>query len=233
MTAEHYAICSVLSEVYRVMLLPILRFFCFCISAFMAAHCWAHDLKVQVISLDNKPMADTVVYIEASGENPLLPVKVAIMDQQNKAFVPHVLAVAAGTTVDFPNTDTVNHYVYSFSEIKKFQFKLFKGDLENHQILLDKPGLITIGCNIHDFMLGYIFVAPTPYVGVTDVKGEVTLKLPDKGEFQLAIWHERANEDLSQITQKIIIESANQSVRFRMTKALKPQRKMSHEGENY
>jgi plastocyanin len=199
----------------------------------MATQCWAHDLKVQISSLDNKPIADAVVYIEATEESVSQSVKLAVMDQQNKAFVPHVLAVTAGTTVEFPNTDSVNHYVYSFSEIKKFQFKLFKGDLEKHQILLDKPGLITIGCNIHDFMLGYIFVAPTPYVGVTDVKGEVTLSLPDKGEFQLAIWHERANEDLSQITQKIIIESANQSVRFRMTKALKPQRKMSHEGENY
>jgi plastocyanin len=151
------------------MFIPILRFSGLCLCVLMATQSCAYDLKVQVVSLDNKPMADAVVYIEATGESVQPSVKIAVMDQQNKAFVPHVLAIPAGTTVDFPNTDTVNHYVYSFSEIKKFQFKLFKGDLEKHQILLDKPGLITIGCNIHDFMLGYIFVAPTPYVGVTDV----------------------------------------------------------------
>jgi plastocyanin len=188
---------------------------------------------VQVLGTDNKPVADAVVYIDGSGENLTTTGRAAIMDQQHKAFVPHVLAVPAGTLVDFPNTDTVNHYVYSFSDIKKFQFKLFKGDLEKHQMRFEKPGLVTLGCNIHDSMLGYIFVAPTPYVGVSDAKGQVTLSAPDKGEFDLAIWHERNNEDLDQLTQKINIEQMDQTIQIKFRKALKAERKMFHEGSDY
>jgi plastocyanin len=200
---------------------------------FLTQICCAYDLHVQVLSSDNKPLSDAVVYIESSTENIVVLEKTAIMDQQNKAFVPHVLAVPVGTLVDFPNTDSVNHYVYSFSEIKKFQFKLFKGNLEKHQTQLDKPGLITIGCNIHDFMLGYIFVAPTPYVGVSNNAGRVDLKIPDKGEFSLAIWHELSNESLNTLTQKINVENNPKNILLKFTKPLKPQRKMSHETDDY
>lgn len=204
-----------------------------CTFVFLAAAANARELQVRVVSADNLPLADAVVYVEATGENPTMPSKTAVMDQQNKIFVPHVLAVPVGTLVDFPNTDSVNHYVYSFSEIKKFQFKLFKGDLEKHQMLFDKPGLVTLGCNIHDFMLGYIFVAPTPYVGVSDSKGQVMLSLPDKGEFNLAIWHERGNENLNQLAKKISMNTLHQDIEIKFTKTLKPQRKMSHEGGDY
>lgn len=215
------------------MIKPFLRLLILYSCVLLTATVYARELQVQVVSADNNPLADAVVYIEATGENLTALSKLAVMDQQNKTFVPHVLAIPAGTLVDFPNTDSVNHYVYSFSDIKKFQFKLFKGSLEKHQMLFDKPGLITLGCNIHDFMLGYIFVAPTPYVGVSDSKGQVTLNLPDKGDFNLAVWHERGNEALNQLTKKINMESAHQSIQIKFSKALKPQRKMSHEGDDY
>jgi plastocyanin len=209
------------------------KFFVMFLSFLAINSCFALDLHVQVLTADNKPLSDAVVYIESTAEHTSPATKMAVMDQQNKAFVPHVLAVPVGTTVNFPNTDSVNHYVYSFSEIKKFQFKLFKGDLEAHQTLLDKPGLVTIGCNIHDFMLGYIFVAPTAYVGVSNSAGRVDLKLPDKGELSLAIWHERNNENLEKLSQKIDLGSGTQNIQLKFTKALKPQRKMSHEGDDY
>jgi plastocyanin len=200
---------------------------------FKVAICRAYDVQVNVLSVDNKPIIDAVIYVEISAGNSPVSTKMAVMDQKNKTFIPHVLAVPVGTTVDFPNTDSVNHYVYSFSEIKKFQFKLFKGDLEKHQALMDKPGLVTIGCNIHDFMLGYIFVSPTPYVGVSNNAGKLTLKLPDKGEFNVAIWHESSNENLEKLTQKINVESGVSNIQYKFTKPLKPQRKMSHEGDDY
>ncbi|RYE28222.1 MAG: methylamine utilization protein [Sphingobacteriales bacterium] len=178
---------------------------------FFTFSCRAYDLQVRVLTVDNKPLADAVVYVESTAENFPAPTKMAVMDQKNKAFVPHVLAVPVGTKVDFPNTDSVNHYVYSFSEIKKFQFKLFKGDLEKHQTQLDKPGLITLGCNIHDFMLGYIFVAPTPYVGVSNSEGIVDLKLPDNGDVNVAIWHLPAEKTfgLSDLYEDLIVRTPN------------------------
>ncbi len=198
-----------------------------------ASYGYALEFKVRVLTADNKPLSDAVIYLESPAEPVSTGGKLAVMDQQNKAFVPHVLAVPVGTLVDFPNTDSVNHYVYSFSEIKKFQFKLFKGDLEKHQTQFDKPGLVTLGCNIHDFMLGYIFVAPNAYVGVSDSAGELNLKVPDKGDFTLAIWHERSNEDLDKLAQKIDTANPPKEIKFRFSKSLKPQRKMTHEGDDY
>lgn len=195
--------------------------------------CEAADISVTVLTVDNKPLADAVVYVDANETPPAKSLPIMILDQQNKAFVPHVLAIPVGTTVDFPNTDSVNHYVYSFSDIKKFQFKLFKGDLEKHQMLFDKPGVVTIGCNIHDFMLGYIFIAPTRYFGVSNGAGQVRLNLPDKGDFNLAIWHERGNENLAALSRKITIDANAQNIQIRFSKTLKPPRKMTHEGDDY
>lgn len=199
----------------------------------------ANELNVQVLGADNKAVGDVVVYAVAEDLQPIKPLpatlaKMATMDQQNKMFVPHVLAIPVGTKVDFPNTDTVNHYVYSFSEIKKFQFKLFKGDPEKHQTVFDKPGVVAIGCNIHDFMLGYIFVAPTPYVTTTNGMGEAHLALPDKGEFAIEVWYERSNEDLTKMVQKISINSnttTSNNIKIHFTKPFKPQRKMSHDDD--
>lgn len=196
-------------------------------------------ISVQVLASDNKPVVDAVVYAVLAdnmlADKPVsaAPLPVAVMDQQNKTFIPHVLAVPVGTRVSFPNTDSVNHYVYSFSDIKKFQFKLFKNDPEKHQVLFDKPGIATMGCNIHDFMLGYIFVAPSPYVAVTDTKGYVQLNLPERPGFSLEVWHERANEDLRKLALPLMQGAGDQRVVIHFTKALKPERKLSHDSDDY
>jgi hypothetical protein len=88
--------------------------------------------------------------------------------------------------VNFPNFDTVRHHVYSFSAIKPFEIKLYAGTPAD-PVLFDKPGTATLGCNIHDRMLGYIHVVDTPYFGVTDANGELTLDLPH-GEHRVRVW---------------------------------------------
>lgn len=110
----------------------------------------------------------------------------ADMAQRNKAFVPGVLVVQTGTAVHFPNFDTVRHHVYSFSPVKPFEIKLYVGT-PARPIVFDKPGTATLGCNIHDRMLGYIHVVNTPYFGMTDAQGRITLDLPP-GEHVLRLW---------------------------------------------
>ncbi len=198
--------------------------------------CWApaYGLALQVGVLDNQgqPLENAVVYAEPKAAVKYDP-PLAIMDQQHKAFVPHVLAVPVGTRVSFPNTDSVNHYVYSFSPAKSFQFKLFKKDLTQHQIVFDKPGLVTLGCNIHDFMLGYIFVAPSPYVGVSDARGLVELQLPDSGDYRLHLWHELADENLEALTQQIHMPVKHNPVTIQLHEKLKSPRLMHPEAEDY
>ena len=84
-----------------------------------------------------------------------------IVDQINLEFVPHVKPVVVGSPVYFPNKDDVRHHVYSFSPAKRFELPLYSGT-PAAPVVFDRPGIVAIGCNIHDWMLGYIYVAETP-----------------------------------------------------------------------
>jgi plastocyanin len=119
----------------------------------------ANALSVLVIDPAGRRISNVVVVVTAVGsQSPRVDSADgahAQMDQRNREFVPHVLVIEAGTWVDFPNSDTVSHQVYSFSPAKPFQLPLYKGSA-HPPVLFDHPGLVTLGCNIHDNMLGYI-----------------------------------------------------------------------------
>jgi len=109
------------------------------------------------------------------------------MDQRNRAFSPRILVVRVGTSVEFPNNDTVSHQVYSFSPAKKFQLPLYKGQL-HPPVTFDRAGLVVLGCNIHDQMVGYIYVTDAPYFGTTETDGSLHLKGLPTGDYRVAIW---------------------------------------------
>lgn len=110
----------------------------------------------------------------------------AEMAQRDKTFVPTLLIVQTGTPVSFPNFDTVRHHVYSFSPTKPFELKLYAGTPAT-PVVFERPGTATLGCNIHDRMLGYIHVVNTPYFGQPDPQGRVVLDLP-VGQHSLRVW---------------------------------------------
>jgi plastocyanin len=114
---------------------------------------------------------------------------IAIMDQKEKQFVPKVLLIEQGQLVSFPNSDNIRHHVYSFSEPKKFEIKLY-ADTPKEPILFEEPGVVVLGCNIHDSMSGYIFVSPWHDNGFTNEQGRVEFSgLEPPSEF--AVWHPR------------------------------------------
>ena len=115
------------------------------------------------------------------------PSATAVMDQQNLAFVPRVLVVATGTSVSFPNSDSVSHQVYSFSPAKKFQLPLYKG-ARHPPVTFEREGLVVLGCNIHDTMAGYIYVTDAPFFGTTDAAGTLRLAGLPGGEYRLTLW---------------------------------------------
>jgi plastocyanin len=133
-----------------------------------------------------QPLAGAVIELLGASSSPL-PSTPAIMDQVNYQFLPQVLTVRAGQAVLFPNSDNVRHHVYSFSAAKKFEIKLYK-DTPQAPVIFDQPGLVTLGCNIHDGMLGYIYVAaPNSCLGVTDHQGRAQLECAAASEG--LIWH--------------------------------------------
>ncbi|MES2091470.1 MAG: methylamine utilization protein [Pseudomonadota bacterium] len=141
------------------------------------------------------------------------PQTTANMAQRGRAFAPTLLVIQTGTSVLFPNFDTVRHHVYSFSAIKPFEIKLYAGT-PAAPVVFDKPGTATLGCNIHDKMLSYIHVVDTPYFGVTDRNGQVTLDIPP-GEHRLRVWMPSMGETNPGIEQVIKVSGQPLTARIR------------------
>jgi hypothetical protein len=95
-----------------------------------------------------------------------------------------------GSPVYFPNKDDVRHHVYSFSAAKRFELPLYVGT-PAEPVVFDRPGIVTIGCNIHDWMIGYIYVAETPYFARSGGDGQARLDNLPAGRYVLRVWHPR------------------------------------------
>jgi plastocyanin len=166
-----------------------------CCAAFAAT---AGDLRIVVRDMKQAGVPDVVIvamptaanaaaHPAARGGAPLT------MDQRDLAFVPEVLVVQTGTTVSFPNHDVVKHQVYSFSPAKSFQLPLYAGKVYP-PLLFDKAGIVTIGCNIHDSMIGFIYVTDSPWFGKTDAEGVTEIAQLPAGRYDIALWHPRQTE---------------------------------------
>jgi plastocyanin len=147
-------------------------------------------VEVQVVlRAGGEPVSNAVVSLQPLGGGVEVAPVDAVMDQVNTAFVPRVLVVPRGSRVSFPNSDTTRHQVYSFSPAKRFELPLYSGT-PPQPVTFETAGVVTLGCNIHDAMVGYIVVVETPHHTLSDATGTAALSAP-AGEYTLTIWHER------------------------------------------
>ncbi|MEQ5816323.1 methylamine utilization protein [Marinobacter sp. NFXS11] len=172
----------------------------------MASTANAYELSVTVTLEGNtEPVANAVV--SADSARPATPVSAEIY-QKDRAFHPHVLVVPVGSSVDFPNRDNTQHHVYSFSPAKTFNIELY-ADRPAAPIVFDKPGIVELGCNIHDHMQGFVVVTDTAATGRTDASGRVTLSLDtlagegSQDTVTLEIWHPRLPDNTRPVTREI------------------------------
>lgn len=153
------------------------------------------SLTVHVADQSAAPVEDAVVYAIPTG--PVVvnrsPANVEIA-QVKLAFTPLVTVVQTGGSVAFPNRDTVRHHVYSFSPAKIFELRLYAG-LPATPVVFDKPGLVVLGCNIHDRMVAYVMVVDTPWYGKTSADGHVKIAGLPAGEYKVAVWNPRLKAD--------------------------------------
>ncbi len=151
----------------------------------------AADLVISVRDAAGRPLPDAVVAVRpAAGVKPGAPMRFPwplVVSQKNIAFDPYLLIVPVGSEVSFPNKDTVRHHVYSFSATKRFELKLFGHDKTRH-VTFDKAGVVALGCNIHDQMIGYVYVADTPFTVRTGANGEATVKGLPVGGATMTVW---------------------------------------------
>ena len=147
------------------------------------------SLDARVKDAAGKPLADAVVYAIAGSTHEGRAARPAVaIEQFDREFVPYVTAVQVGTTVTFPNRDPILHHVYSFSPAKPFEIKLYTGK-SPMEVVFDKPGVVTLGCNIHDWMIGYVLVVPTAHFARTDAQGVAKLRDMPAGAYDVHAWH--------------------------------------------
>jgi len=146
------------------------------------------------ITVAGKPTMDVVVSVEgvspqtAKVQLTALKVKKAVMDQRELKFVPYVLPVAVGTTVDFPNNDKSWHNAYSKSEAKQFDLGLYSPG-KTRSVTFDKAGVVRILCNVHPNMEAFIVVKDHPYFSAADSRGNYRLDGVPLGKYRVQVWH--------------------------------------------
>jgi plastocyanin len=147
----------------------------------------AGSIIVTVRDREGALVSDAVVYAKSSDPVGSPEKKRAVIEQRDKQFVPYVTAIQVGTSVIFPNKDDVRHDVYSLSPAKEFELPLYAGT-PAEPITFDKEGFVTLGCNIHDWMVAYVAVLPTPYFQVTGKDGRAMLKDLPAGQYSVEAW---------------------------------------------
>ncbi len=114
--------------------------------------------------------------------------------QKNKSFNPHLVVVQVGSSVAFPNKDPFFHNVFSLFEGKRFDLGLYEAGT-SRTVIFDREGISYIFCNIHPEMSGVVVALKTPYYGISDARGSVTIPDVPPGRYELHVWHERAIPD--------------------------------------
>lgn len=164
----------------------------------------AATVTLDVRGPDGRPLPDAVVTLTVPGHAPAAVRGPYVMEQRSIAFQPHVLVVPVGATVSFPNRDQVRHHVYSFSKARRFDLKLY-GREEQRSVVFDKPGVVALGCNIHDSMSGFIVVAASPFVAKTDAAGRAVIADVPAGPARLAVWSAAIRQAGNTLEQPVAI----------------------------
>jgi len=154
---------------------------------------------------------NVVLWLTPAGSVPLssLPAPPASnrlrLVQKNKSFEPHVLVVPVGSVVEFPNHDPFFHNVFSLFEGKRFDLGLYEAG-STRNVVFDKPGVSYIFCNIHSEMSAVVIAVSSPYYGISDPRGRVTIPGVPPGRYTLRIWYEEAlPEELNNLTREVTI----------------------------
>jgi plastocyanin len=173
-----------------------------CLTILTAAQTlFAGSLEISIHDQKGAPVSDAVVYAQ-SGAGVTPTNRPAVIDQRNKQFIPYVTAVQVGTSILFPNKDNIRHHVYSLSPAKRFELPLYAG-VPAAPVVFDKEGFVTLGCNIHDWMIAYVAVMATPYFRVSGPEGHVTLTNLPAAKYLVQVWHPLLRAAPNQLAQNV------------------------------
>ena len=151
-------------------------------------------MTVEVVDQAGVALADAVVYVvPVNGKLPARGPATSVIDQVGRQFSPRVAVIRTGTSVTFPNKDNIRHQVYSFSLPKVFELKLYSGTTAQ-PVTFDKPGLVVMGCNIHDQMVGFVQVVDTPWFAKSGADGIARIDGLANEEVVVHVWYWRSGD---------------------------------------
>lgn len=191
----------------------------FLIPALMvSATAHAANLTVTVRGADGKPVANAVVEVHLIDRpTPAPPAgRDFTVQQKDLQFAPFVLVVPVNSDVSFPNFDKVRHHVYSFSQAKKFELKLYARE-QARSVHFDKAGIVPLGCNIHDQMSGFIHVVDTPWAVRTDAAGNAVLSGVPAGQVSVRLWHPYLRAPGNAVVKQVALGANGGSESFAVT----------------
>ena len=199
-----------------------MKFLLSCLLVVLALRVQGAELGAQVTDSKGGPVGDAVVSLVPldAPAPPVAPAAKIEVAQENQEFMPYVTVIQAGTRVVFPNRDTVQHHVYSLSKPKKFELPLYNPG-EKESVVFEIAGLVTIGCNIHDWMISHLLIVPTPWFAKSDTQGAVRVEAP-AGRYRLELWHPR----LAKLLTKEVVLVDGSAAQEAFTLTLKPDRRV-------
>ena len=161
-----------------------------CVFAAAIARMLAADIAFKFTDAKGAPIADAVVSLIPldAPVKPSPPTVALEISQQGQEFSPLVTPLVLGTAVNLTNRDTVKHHVYSGPGPKKFELPLYAGEAKE-PVVFDKPGVVVVGCNIHDWMLAYVVVLETPWFAKSATEGTATIAAVPPGRYRAEVWH--------------------------------------------
>ena len=167
---------------------------------------WAASIDMTVYDeVSGQPLPYAIVSLhDTSGQQKVSAMPLQVMDQVGKTFVPHVLPITIGTSVSFPNSDDIRHHLYSFDKPKPFELPLYEGTPTN-PITFDRTGVVRLGCNIHDWMRGYIYILDTSLFAMSNTEGVLKIENIPAGDYYMEVWHPRIK------TRKPLVSKLNLS----------------------
>ena len=180
-------------------------------------------LVVTVAKPDGRPVAGAVVLLHGPPGSKAPAPSTFVVDQVNQTFTPDLTVIPVGSTVTFPNSDKVSHQVYSFSPTKRFQLPLYRGT-PYPPVTFANPGIVTLGCNIHDDMIAYLVVTDAGWYGRTAQDGHWTASNLPAGDFRVEVWHPRLREATDVIVRPLRLDAAlTERLDVQLTRPLRPE----------
>ena len=194
----------------------------------------ATTLTAEIVDQDGRPVVNAVVTLvpDSKGSMPAAATRLAAdktIDQRNETFLPMVTIVPKGGHIAFANNDQTTHQVYSFSAAKQFEITLTRGE-KSPPIAFDNAGIAALGCNIHDHMIAYAFVAESPWTALTGADGRVTLPDMPAGNYEAVVWHPKfpPGRELPKLRTTLTGDTARLSMTIRLISSAPSSR--SHAG---